>query len=184
MPDEEDNFIPKAGDIDDRRPVMARSFNFYYNFILPRRTLIDVADHQSYEKVEFGKQGGDLFPVFSSSPFDLRDFGLGVAMYFQTLQILCGTCFLCGLFQIQAINFYSSPKYSAGQPDVTGMLAGSAICTEQHYVCTNGACSRLLRICTHVCRQPHTHATNTQATVPRRASRTHATWARCKPSLI
>jgi len=136
-----DDFVPKAGEIDDRPPMLPRAFDFYYNFILPRRIAVDVDEHHSYQKVEYGKKGGDLFPVFTTTPFDLRDFGLGIAMYFQTLQILCVTCFLCGLFQIQAINYYSSPKYSAGQPLVKGMLKGSAICTEQHWVCTNGNCS-------------------------------------------
>ena len=41
-----------------------------------------------YEKVEHGKEGGHLFPIFTSTPYDLRDFGLGVAMYFQTLMVL------------------------------------------------------------------------------------------------
>ena len=50
-------------------------------------------------------------------------------------------CFLCGLFQIQAITFYSGPIYSAGQDGVVGMLRGSAICTERHPVCTNHNCS-------------------------------------------
>ena len=55
-------------------------------------------------------------------------------MYFQTLQILGFTFFLCGLFQIRAISWYTSDFYSGGQPGVVGMLRGSAICTEQAWV--------------------------------------------------
>ena len=42
--------------------------------------------------------------MFTTTPFDLRDFGLGIAMYFQTLQILCVTCFFCGLFQVRFVG--------------------------------------------------------------------------------
>jgi hypothetical protein len=146
---DEDTIELKGGELDERRPLLRRSFNFYYQFTLPRRIEVKVEDHKSYEKLEFGKEGGELFPVFASTPMDLRDFGLGVAMYFQTLQILCATCFLCGLFMIQAITFYKSEKYSAGQPEVKGMLKGSAICTEKHWVCTNGNCTetRIANMC-------------------------------------
>ena len=37
------------------------------------------------------------------------------ARYFQTLQLLCVTFFLCGLFQTQAISYYKSDKYSHRQ---------------------------------------------------------------------
>ena len=55
--------------------------------------------------------------------------------------VLQVSCFVCGLFQIQAITFYSGPIYSDGQDGVAGMLRGSAICTERHPVCTNHNCS-------------------------------------------
>jgi len=150
MPEaEDDTIVLKGGELDERRPLLKRSFNFYYNFTLPRRQKIEVDDHKSYEKLEYGVEGGELFPVFSSTPMDLRDFGLGVAMYFQTLQILCATCFLCGLFMIQAISFYKSEKYSKGQPEVKGLLKGSAVCTEKHWVCVNGNCTetRIANMC-------------------------------------
>ena len=62
--------------------------------------LLDKDGKPRWEKVEYGEKGGEAYPIFTSGPFDLRDFGLGVAMYFQTLQILCATCLLCGLFQV------------------------------------------------------------------------------------
>ena len=49
---------------------------FFFNFILPRRENVD----GEWIKIEFGRRGGSLYPVWSSTPFDLRDFGLGVAM--------------------------------------------------------------------------------------------------------
>ena len=33
-----------------------------------------------WRKVEFGKPGGELYPVFATTPGDLKEFGLGVAM--------------------------------------------------------------------------------------------------------
>ena len=32
--------MPKAGEIDDRPPMLPRAFDFYYNFILPRRIAV------------------------------------------------------------------------------------------------------------------------------------------------
>lgn len=36
----QDDFVPKAGEIDDRPPMLPRAFDFYYNFILPRRIAV------------------------------------------------------------------------------------------------------------------------------------------------
>jgi len=104
-------------------------------------------EHGEWRKVEFGKPGGELFPVWSSTPWDLREFGLGVAMYFQTLQLLSVTMFICGVLNAQAIEYYKSPAYSAGQAadsvtgkPVPGLLKGSAICTEHEVVCLDWEC--------------------------------------------
>jgi hypothetical protein len=70
----------------------------------------------------------NMFPSFSQN------------RYFQTLQLLCVTFFLCGLFQSQAISFYKGDQYSDGQPGVTGMLRGSAICTRHDVVCLDKDC--------------------------------------------
>jgi hypothetical protein len=51
----------------------------------------------------------------------------------------------CGFMQAQAIQYYSSDKYSDGQPGVVGFLRGSSICTRQHTVCLDSFCSEVGR---------------------------------------
>ena len=51
----------------------------------------------------------------TTTPWDLREFGLGVAMYFQTLQLLAVVFFVCGVLQANAIDYYKSPAYSDSQ---------------------------------------------------------------------
>eukprot|EP00614_Pseudopedinella_elastica_P015916 CAMPEP_0172652422 /NCGR_PEP_ID=MMETSP1068-20121228/243303_1 /TAXON_ID=35684 /ORGANISM="Pseudopedinella elastica, Strain CCMP716" /LENGTH=836 /DNA_ID=CAMNT_0013466829 /DNA_START=321 /DNA_END=2832 /DNA_ORIENTATION=- len=67
-------------------------------------------------------------------------------------------------FQSQAIKFYASDKYSAGQatdPEtgkpVPGMLKGSAICTEQEVVCMDARCEAtgLRNLCMTTSRQAY-----------------------------
>ena len=52
-------------------------------FFCPPQTSMLLArqsDNGEWQKVEFGRQGGTPYPVWSSTPYDLRDFGLGIAM--------------------------------------------------------------------------------------------------------
>jgi|MDSY01.1.fsa_nt_gb hypothetical protein len=109
--------------------------------VQPRREFhSDLGEHGEWRKVEFGKPGGELYPVWTSTPWDLREFGLGIAMYFQTLQLLAATFFASGLFQAQAISYYKSEAYSNRQVGVPGMLRGSAVCTRQEVMCLDEWC--------------------------------------------
>jgi len=137
---------PEAGypglPIDDAPPELRKAFAYLNDEIRPRREFqSDVGEHGEWRKVEFGKPGGELYPVFMSAPSDLGEFGLGIAMYFETLRLLCVTFFLCGLFQTQSISYYKSVEYSDTQVGVPGGLRGSAMCTRTRNVCVDEACS-------------------------------------------
>jgi hypothetical protein len=70
--------------IDDSPPVLSKAFQFFSEEIRPRREFDpDLGEHGEWRKVEFGKPGGELFPVWESTPWDLKEFGLGVAMFVQ-----------------------------------------------------------------------------------------------------
>ena len=66
-------------------------------------------------KVFPGNENGQLYSVLETTHVDLRDFGLGVAMYFEMLQLIFFSLFLCGIWQAQAIQYFKSKKYSDGQ---------------------------------------------------------------------
>ena len=124
--------------VNDKTPEINDAWRYFNEEMRPRREKVD----DGYRKVEFGKPGGELFPIWTTMPQDLVDFGLGVAMYFQTLQLLMATFLLCYLTQLGTVSYYKSEKYSGGQADVkVGMLVGSAVCTDTEMVCLDDGCS-------------------------------------------
>ena len=73
----------------------------------------------------------------------LGDFGIGIGLYFSTLRSLTVLVFCCGLIHIPNFIYFSGEEYSKNQvkPDgtkVDGIMRGSAICTDVHWVaCPN-----------------------------------------------
>eukprot|EP00613_Pedinella_sp_CCMP2098_P017091 CAMPEP_0171769778 /NCGR_PEP_ID=MMETSP0991-20121206/53140_1 /TAXON_ID=483369 /ORGANISM="non described non described, Strain CCMP2098" /LENGTH=211 /DNA_ID=CAMNT_0012374869 /DNA_START=84 /DNA_END=716 /DNA_ORIENTATION=+ len=126
--------------IDDSDPQIKQARAHQKENVLPRRERTETG---SWSKLELGEPGGELFPVWSTTPYDLTGFGLGVAMYFQVLQILALVFFFCGLMQSQTINYYKSAAYSDGQSGVPFLLRGSAICTRTGMVCLDAQCSQV-----------------------------------------
>jgi hypothetical protein len=106
--------------------------------VRPRRIEIRPGE---WRKLEYGCPGGEMYPICGTSAWDLRDFGLGVAMYFQTLQLLTMTFFISALLQVQTQKYYKSEKYSDGQPNVAWLLVGSAVCTRHEVVCLDPECA-------------------------------------------
>ena len=65
-------------------------------------------------------------------------FSSSIGLYFSTLRAITVLTFLCGLLNIPNFMYFSGPIYSNGQPGVTNLLKGSAICTEEVWVpCVN-----------------------------------------------
>ena len=81
---------PEAGfpglPIDDSKPVYEVATTFFNEVIRPRREFqSDVGDAGEWKKMEFGTLGGQTYDLWSTTPWDLKEFGLGVAMYVSTL---------------------------------------------------------------------------------------------------
>ena len=111
---------PEAGfpglPIDDAKPDYERANAFFNEVIRPRREFqFDLGPAGEFKKMEFGKPGGSTYDVWATTPLDLKEFGLGVAMYFATLQVLCATFFCCGVMQAQSLAYYKSETYSDRQ---------------------------------------------------------------------
>lgn len=64
----------------------------------------------------------------------MGDFGLGVGLYFSSLRAIALITLIAGLINLPNILFFASDTYSAGQPGVSFLLKGSALCTEQAWV--------------------------------------------------
>ena len=129
--------------INDAQPDVKKAWEYFNEEVRPRRVKVEGEDGKAtYSRVEEGAEDkGELYPIWTTGPWDLIDFGLGVAMYFQTLQLLIATFLLCYLSQMGTISYYKSDEYSSGQADVkVGMLVGSAVCTDRQAVCLDEAC--------------------------------------------
>lgn len=83
--------------------------------------------------------GESKFPTKFYSPLStplsqMGDFGLGVGLYFSSLRAIALISLVAGLINLPNILYFASDVYSANQPDVSFLLKGSAICTEQVWV--------------------------------------------------
>ena len=125
------------------RPSLKDAVSFYNASVRPRRGLADK------KRLEFGEtRASEAYPIFATSHEELsKAFGLGVAMYFATLQILIVVCLVCGLLQLPALLFYAGVEYSteyrgedANGKKVPFLLRGSAACTMQERVCMDQDC--------------------------------------------
>ena len=72
-------------------------------------------------------------PVFTPLS-QMGDFGLGVGLYFSSLRGIALITLIAGLINLPNILYFAGDDYSAGQPGVSLLLKGSAICTEQVWV--------------------------------------------------
>lgn len=140
--------------IDSSTPELKKGLAYLDNETRPRR-LKDERTGQ-FKMLERGQPGGELYPVLTSTVWDLRDFGLGVAMYFQTLQLLACAFMVCGILQANTIQFYKSQNYSDGQPGVPFMLKGSAVCTRHAMVCLDKDCTEIGK--SNLCQMSQTQA--------------------------
>ena len=72
-------------------------------------------------------------PIFTTLS-DMGDFGLGVGLYFSSLRAIALISLVAGLISLPNILYFASDIYSANQPNVSFLLMGSAVCTEQVWV--------------------------------------------------
>ncbi len=81
MPEPSGRVIPpEAGypglPIDDEPPSLSRAFTYQNEVARPRREFIpDIGEDGEWRKLEFGKPGGTLYPVWASTPWDLKQVG-------------------------------------------------------------------------------------------------------------
>jgi hypothetical protein len=77
-----------------------------------------------------------LYSVYNTPLSQLGDFGLGIGLYFSTLQFLAILTFFAGLISLPNLSYYMSTAYSSlGQVgQISAPSLGSAICTAQEFV--------------------------------------------------
>lgn len=84
------------------------AFDYLEQYVLPRKVL------DEYKKATPGTPNTELYSAFCTPQAALRDFGTGVAVYFETLRYLCVICFVAFLLYLPSIYYYQSTQYDPG----------------------------------------------------------------------
>lgn len=108
------------------------AWSYFELYTLPRRI---VHADGTISKAPPGMKNSTLYPAFTTPQHELKDFGTGVAVYFETLRALTLICLVAGLLYIPSILYYASDGYTSKEiHTVTGPLRGSLICPEPMWV--------------------------------------------------
>ena len=126
------------------RPSLAKAWAFFEHTTLPRYIVEEEYDgygnrirkQHELARAEPGEneEVTNLYDPVRTHSSQLGDFGLGIGLYFSTLWGVVILTFVAGLLNVPNILYFSSEEYSQGQPGVTFLLKGSAICTDTTWV--------------------------------------------------
>lgn len=120
----------------ENRPDLKLGWAFYEHVTLARH-FIGVK-----ERAEPGEKRNEtqLYSLFKTSGGDLNDWGIGIALYFNTVRIMAFGLLLAGLLSIHNLIFYASDEYDYDRWSNRSMfisdlsLSGSAVCTSKEWV--------------------------------------------------
>lgn len=110
---------------------LQQSWAYFEHFVLPRR--MKNADG-SYSKAKPGHPQSTLYPAWTTPQSQLKDFGTGIAVYFETLLLLFGICLIAGILYIPTILYYASDDYTTNHSVLGWSLKGSLMCPEPVWV--------------------------------------------------
>jgi len=109
------------------------AWSYFELYTLPRRMVND--ENGTVSKAPPGEERSTLYPAWTTPQSELKDFGTGVAVYFETLRALTLICLVAGLLYLPTIIYYGSDGYTSQHINtVTGPLRGSLICPEPKWV--------------------------------------------------
>jgi len=120
----------------ENRPDLKLGWAFYEHITLARHFI------GMKERAEPGEKRNEtqLYSLFKTSGGDLNDWGIGIALYFNTVRIMAVGLLLAGLLSIHNLLFYASDEYDYDRWSNRSMfisdlsLMGSAICTSKEWV--------------------------------------------------
>jgi len=110
-------------------PKLDVAWEHFEHIALPR-CFKKVGSSNNFDRAEPGEieEPTMLYPVWKTKLVDMGDFGIGVGLYFSTLQFFAIITFLAGLINLPAVAHFTSSSYS---PD--GGNDHSAVCTESEW---------------------------------------------------
>mmetsp|Transcript_12757 Transcript_12757/g.14867 ORF Transcript_12757/g.14867 Transcript_12757/m.14867 type:complete len:564 (+) Transcript_12757:257-1948(+) len=114
---------------------LEKAWDFFERRCLPRRftDVQETTKGRKYMRAEPGEtQPTSLYPVIETPIDDMADFGIGVGMYFKTLQFFFFVTLIAGFLSLPTMIYYQSNEYSPGGKSATvanALNSLSAVCT-------------------------------------------------------
>eukprot|EP00977_Amphora_coffeiformis_P024377 scaffold15669_cov160-Amphora_coffeaeformis.AAC.1 len=113
------------------------AWSFFEYMILPRRAAAAGDGKTRYVQAAPGRhmRTSTLYPAWTTPVRQLRDFGTGVAVYFETLLSLSVVCLVAGLLYLPSMHHYANDGYKSQHVNtVLGPMGGSLICPDPIWV--------------------------------------------------
>ena len=127
------------GDGEIEYPILDVAWAHFEHIGLPRcfKTL-HTNTRGIYTRAEPGEtvERTTLYPVWRTPLVDMGHFGVGVGIYFSTLQLFAIMTFIAGLINIPTLIYLESDDYSLRRQDLVGintLLRVSAVCTDMEW---------------------------------------------------
>jgi len=116
---------------------LRRAWSFFEYMILPRRVATTGDGKTRYVRAAPGRhvETSTLYPAWTTPVRQLRDFGTGVAVYFEMLLTLFVVCFVAGLLYLPSMHHYANDGYKSQHVNTAlGPMGGSLICPDPVWV--------------------------------------------------
>jgi hypothetical protein len=119
-------------------PSLKHAWAYFEHITLPRRLVHAGTDtSKKFDRADPGESEEEtaLYHPWGLPFSELSQWGIGMGLYFKTLQILAIIFLVVGLANIVNMLYFMSPTYNAtGQSNLGLELQGTAICTNQQWV--------------------------------------------------
>ena len=104
----------------------------HYQFSMNQARGVVTQDHNGDRKIMRVEPGAreaaaTLYPLWSTSINDLGDFGLGIGLYFRTLQAVALLLIICFLINIPVMIYYATNYDQYKYGEIVGMSSISSV---------------------------------------------------------
>lgn len=122
-----------------------KGWAFYDHFTLarfndgdPQHRHVDPNHHNNPGSLREGVMTSKIFGFFSTPASAYRQWGIGIALYFNALKVFCLALFVAGIISLPNMIYFGSTDYHSNLDfklaDQGYLLWGSAVCTSQEWV--------------------------------------------------
>mmetsp|Transcript_23023 Transcript_23023/g.32432 ORF Transcript_23023/g.32432 Transcript_23023/m.32432 type:complete len:948 (+) Transcript_23023:108-2951(+) len=130
-------------------PSLKKAWAHFEHVTLGRRKIEDGhgSRRKNFQKANPGAEGEKtaLYPVITTPQYAFREWGIGVALYFQNIRSTFMILLVAGLISIPNIVFFRSSRYGGDSHDQSAIplfIRGSALCVAQtKATCESGYCN-------------------------------------------